>query len=69
MTIQSIYLHRDDVKTILQFMESFEGHHTVEVTCDNSSGLGSVIHAILHGVEVNGHKVSVTKNSVDETSG
>lgn len=68
MTIQSIYLHRDDVETILQFIQSFEGQHTVEVTCDNSSGIGNVIHAILHCVEVNGQKVSVTKTIVDETS-
>ena len=68
MTIQSIYLHRDGVESIIQFMDSFEGHHTVEVTCDNSSGIGSVISAVLHGVDLNGQKVSVTKTIVDETS-
>lgn len=68
MTIQSIYLHRDDVETILKFIQSIDKQHVVEVKCDNSSGIGNVITATLHGVELNGHKVSVTKTIVDETS-
>lgn len=68
MTTQSIYLHRDDVETILQFIQSFDGRDVVEVTCDNSSGIGNVITATLHGVELNGQKVSVTKTIIDETS-
>lgn len=64
----SIYLHLDDLITIKQFLESFPDCHTVEVTCDDSSGIGSIINATLHGVDLNGQKVSVTKNIVDETS-
>ena len=66
--IKSIYLHKDDLETILQFLKSFPDAHTVEVTCDNSSGIGSIINAIIHGQDVYGHKVSVTKQIVDETS-
>jgi Holliday junction resolvase len=68
MSVQSIYLHRDDVETILKFMNAFDGHHTVEVTSDNSSGIGSIIKATLHAVNINGMKVSVTKDIVDETN-
>lgn len=64
----SMYLHIDDVETILQFMKAFPESHTVEITCDNSSGIGSIINATIHGVDVNGVKVAVTKNIVDETS-
>lgn len=64
----SIYLHRDDLETILQFLKAFPDANTVEVTSDNSSGIGSIINAIIHGQDVYGHKVSVTKQIVDETS-
>ena len=64
----SMYLHKDDLETILQFLKAFPGANTVEVTCDNSSGIGSIINAIIHGQDVYGHKVSVTKSIVDETS-
>jgi hypothetical protein len=60
-----MHLFKDDLKTILQFMEAF-GQETVEVTCDNSSGIGSVIQAKIHGVYLNGQQVSVTKTIVDE---
>ena len=66
--MKSIYLHKDDLETILQFLKAFPDAHTVEVTCDNSSGIGSIINAIIHAQDVYGHKVSVTKNIVDETS-
>ena len=64
-----MYLHKDDLVTILQFMDAFEYTNElgmVEVTCDNSSGIGSVIQAKIHGVYLNGQQVSVTKTIVDE---
>jgi hypothetical protein len=64
-----MFLHKDDLRTILQFMESFDyanEHAMVEITCDNSSGIGSVIQAKIHGVYLNGQQVSVTKTIVDE---
>ena len=69
--MKSIYLHRDDVETILQFLKAFPEARTVEVTCDDSSGIGSIINATVHHVVVNGMNgtpVSVTKNIVDESS-
>ena len=66
--MKSIYLHKDDLETILQFLKAFPDAHTVEVTCDNSSGIGSIINATIHHVVVNGMTVSVTKNIVDESS-
>lgn len=68
MTVSSIYLHRDDLATIKQFMDAFPDCHTVEVTADTSSGIGAIVNATLHAVDVNGMRVNVTKSIVDETS-
>lgn len=68
MTKASIYLHRDDLVTIQQFLAAFPEAHQVEITADVSSGIGAIVDATIHGAEVNGQKVSVTKNIVDETS-
>lgn len=64
----SIYLHRDDLQTIQQFLDAFPESHQVEVTADISSGIGAIIDATIHGVEINGQRVAITKNIVDETS-
>lgn len=66
--MKSIFLHRDDLETILKFLKDFPDAHTVEVTCDDSSGIGSIINATIHRQDVYGHKVAVTKSIVDETS-
>lgn len=66
--IDSIYLHRDDLKTILQFLDSFPDRDVVEVTSDTSSGIGALIKASIIGATVNGHVVTVTKDIVDESS-
>lgn len=64
----SIYLHRDDLQTIQQFLDAFPEAQQVEVTVDTSSGIGAIIDATIHGVDLNGLRVSVSKNIVDETS-
>lgn len=66
--ISSIYLHRDDLEAIQQFLAAFPEAHQVEVTADVSSGIGAIVNATIHGVDLNGQRVSVTKNIVDETS-
>lgn len=66
--MKSIFLHKDDLETIIQFMNAFPESHNVEITCDDSSGIGSIINATIHHVKVNGVVVSVTRPIVDETS-
>lgn len=66
--MNSIYLHRDDLLDILKFMDSFKEVDIVEVTSDNSSGIGQIVEANLHHVDLNGLKVKVSKTIVDETS-
>lgn len=66
--MNSIYLHRDDLMTIIQFMDRFPGAEIVEVTSDTSSGIGAIIDAHLHHVDVHGLEVKVTKNIVNEES-
>lgn len=66
--IHSIYLHRDDLKDILQFMSNFPDAEIVEVTADKSSGIGQIVEANLHHVDLNGLTVKICKTIVDETS-
>ena len=65
--MNSIYLHKEDLEQLVKFMDSF-GHDIVEITSDNSSGIGSIIDAHLHGVTINGQIVTVKKNLADESS-
>lgn len=55
-----MYLHKDDLVTILQFMEAFE-HSNVELIEDNCSDICAILEAKLHGVQLNGHTVTVSK--------
>ena len=66
----SIFLHKDDLETILQLIKAFPETQTdvVEIKSDASSGIGSIITATLHHVDLNGMKVSVTKTIADEGS-
>jgi hypothetical protein len=66
--IDTIYLHKDDLQTILQFLETFPDRDVVELTSDTSSGIGAIIKASIIGATVNGHVVTVTKDIVDESS-
>lgn len=66
--LDTIYLHRDDLETIAQFLNSFPDRDIVEITSDNSSGIGYLIKASVIGATVNGHIVKVTKDIVDESS-
>lgn len=66
--LSSIYLHKDDIETLKQFLDAFPEAHTVEVTSDTSSGVGAVTKATIHHAEVNGMTVAVTKTLVDESS-
>lgn len=63
-----MYLHIDDVKTVLQFMEAFPSATRVELISDNSSGIGDFVEAKLHGVDLNGMVVTVSKVIVDEST-
>lgn len=63
--MNSIYLHEDDLVTLQQFLRAFD-HSKVELVADSSSGIGTILIARLHGVEVNGAKVTVEKVIVDE---
>lgn len=66
--IDTIYLHKDDLQTILQFLETFPDRDVVELTSDTSSGIGAIIKASIIGATVNGHVVTVTKDIADESS-
>lgn len=56
-----MYLHIEDLESIIDFMKKFQGAEIVEITSDSSSGIGTTITATLHHIEVNGEKVAVSK--------
>ena len=60
-----IYLHRDDLKEILQFLDTLNAN-TVEVTCSNDSGIGADIKARVNEVDLHGLIVTVEKVIVSE---
>jgi hypothetical protein len=67
--LNSVYLHKDDLESLLQFLKAFpNGTDVVEVISDNSSGIGSIITATIKGIALNGTIVDVTKTLVDESS-
>lgn len=68
MTINSVYLHIDDVESLLKFMKAFPECQIAEITSDTSSGIGAITKATLHHVDLNGMRVAVTKTLVDESS-
>lgn len=48
-----MYLHKDDLKKMLEILEKFPGVEVVDVKVDSSSGIGS--HTTMHLVtQVNG---------------
>ena len=65
--MNSIYLHHNDLQTLQQFLTAFD-HSKFELVADSSSGIGTILTARLHGVEVNGMKVTVEKVIADESS-
>lgn len=65
--MNEISLHRDDLITILQFINKYPDSEYVTITSDSSSGIGSLIKANVRGI-VNGDWVTVTKDIVDESS-
>ena len=62
-----VYLHRDDIETILQFIKKYPDAEFVTITSDNSSGIGSIIDASVKTI-INEDFVTVTKHIVDESS-
>jgi hypothetical protein len=66
--MNEIYLHREDLESILKFLNSFPDKDIVLLTSDTSSGIGALIKASVIGANVNGNVVTVTKDIVDESS-
>lgn len=63
----SIYLHRDSLETIIQFIDAVNPKHsTVEIICDHSSGIGSTIMAKIRGHDMNGMIVNIEREIVSE---
>lgn len=66
--MNKIYLHRDDLVSIQEFMDSFPDKEFVELTADSSSGIGTILTATIRSVDLNGNLVDVSKTIVDESS-
>jgi hypothetical protein len=66
--VNEIYLHKEDIVSIKNFLDSFPDKDVVLITSDTSSGIGALVRASIIGATVNGHVVTVTKDIVDESS-
>lgn len=64
---KEIILHKDDLIAILEFANKYPESDYVTISCDSSSGIGSLVSASLRAV-VNQDAVIITKQIVDESS-
>ena len=62
----SVYLHKDDLVTMLQFLDAFPESSQLELTYDNSSGIGTTIEVHIHGINFNGQIVTIKRTIVNE---
>ena len=65
--IQEVILHKDDLVAILEFANKYPDSDYVTVSCDSSSGIGSLVQASIRAM-VNQDAVIITKQIVDESS-
>jgi hypothetical protein len=65
--MNQIHLQRDDVSTILAFIEKYPQSEYITISVDSSSGIGSIVKVSLPTV-INGDAVVVEKTIVDESS-
>lgn len=65
--MNTVYLHRDDVETILQFVKKYPETEFVTITSDTSSGIGAVVKVSIITAR-HGDIVTITKTLVDESS-
>lgn len=63
--MSKIYLTRKNLVSIIELMDAFDTN-SVEVNCDSSSGIGSVITAKINSTKVNAMTVNVERVISDE---
>jgi hypothetical protein len=61
------FFHKEDLIKILEFIDAFKCTN-VEIKVDDSSGIGAVITATIHGQKLFDQTVSITTVISDETS-
>ena len=64
---KEIILHKDDLVAILEFANKYPESDYVTVSCDSSSGIGSLVSVSVRAI-VNSDPVIITKQIVDESS-
>jgi hypothetical protein len=65
--MNEVVLHRDDLVAILAFSNKYPESDYITISCDSSSGIGSLVSASLRTV-INEDAVIITKQIVDESS-
>ena len=63
--MNNIYLQLKDINAIVEFMNTFDAK-IVEISCDNTSGIGSNIVAKINSVVVKGIEVDIERIISDE---
>jgi hypothetical protein len=65
--MNEVVLHRDDLVAILAFSNKYPESDYITISCDSSSGIGSLVSASLRTV-INEDAVIITKQIVDVSS-
>jgi len=65
--MNEVILHKEDLVAILAFSNKYPESDYITISCDSSSGIGSLVSASLRTV-INEDAVIITKQIVDESS-
>ena len=65
--MNEVILHKDDLVAILEFANKYPDSDYVTISCDSSSGIGSLVSVSIRAI-VNSDPVIITKQIVDESS-
>jgi len=65
--VSEVILHKDDLVAILEFANKYPDSDYVTISCDSSSGIGSLVSVSIRAI-VNSDPVIITKQIVDESS-
>ena len=65
--MNELILHKDDLVAILEFANKYPESDYVTISCDSTSGIGSLVSASIRAI-VNSDPVIITKQIVDESS-
>ena len=58
--MNKIYLQLEEINTIVEFMNTFDAK-TIEISCDNSSGIGGILIAKINSIVIKDIEVNIER--------